>query len=243
LAGYHNVTAVLFDLDGTLRHSRPSFNQAFFDAAHQLGLPDGRESRKRAMRWLHYYWAQSPEMLADRARYPDERQFWTNHARLNLIAYGCAGEHAEGLAAQVYAYLRDQFQPEDWVYPYVPALLARLRASGLRLGVLSNRTNPCQEDLERLGLAEYFEMAVVAGEFGAWKPDPEIFQQALTRLGNPAHETLYVGDNYYADVIGAENAGLVPVLLDPDGLFPEANCQVIARLEELPAILERNQPA
>lgn len=228
---------VLFDLDGTLRHSRPSFSQAFFEVIQNLGCPDGGENRKRTMRWQHYYWAQSPEMLADRARYPEPEIFWTNHARLNLIAYGCHDQQAAELAPRVFAYLDAEFQPEDWVYPYVPGLLASLRSRGLRLGVLSNRTNPCQEDLERLGLAEYFELAVVAGEFDIWKPDPEIFRRTLTRLNTPPGQTIYVGDNYFADIIGAQNAGVGAVLLDPDGLFPEAGCPVIASLQELPAIL------
>jgi FMN phosphatase YigB (HAD superfamily) len=42
-----------------------------------------------------------------------------------------------------------------------------------------------------------------------------------------------VGDNYFADVVGARRAGLTPVLFDPDEIFPEADCIVIKSFDEL----------
>jgi len=47
----------------------------------------------------------------------------------------------------------------------------------------------------------------------------------------------YVGDNYYADVVGARAAGLHPILIDPLGIFPEAGCPTIRALGELEAVL------
>jgi FMN phosphatase YigB (HAD superfamily) len=46
-----------------------------------------------------------------------------------------------------------------------------------------------------------------------------------------------VGDNYWADVVGARRAGVTPVLLDPQGLFPEADCLVLDELDDLLAWL------
>jgi FMN phosphatase YigB (HAD superfamily) len=113
--------------------------------------------------------------------------------------------------------------------------LAELRARGYRLGMITNR-----EDLERfnaqlddIGLRRYFDWLVTAGEAGVSKPDPAIFQLALERAGVPANQALYVGDNYWADVVGAERAGLGAVLLDPHHLFPEAGCLVLDQIEDL----------
>jgi putative hydrolase of the HAD superfamily len=53
-----------------------------------------------------------------------------------------------------------------------------------------------------------------------------------------AHETIYIGDNYYADVVGARRAGLRPVLYDPQGVFPEADCAIIKSFDELNSILK-----
>jgi FMN phosphatase YigB (HAD superfamily) len=65
-----------------------------------------------------------------------------------------------------------------------------------------------------------------------------MFDIALQQLDLPAQAVVYVGDNYYADVVGARGAGLWPVLLDPDNLFPEAGCPLIPRMGDLPALLQ-----
>jgi HAD superfamily hydrolase (TIGR01549 family) len=240
LLSRNGISTVLFDLDGTLRHNRPSFNQAFCDYMCRLGVPDGAENRRNAIRWLHYYWAQSPEMLADRETFGDQHEaFWTNHARLGLVAFGCPEDRAESLAPQLYRLMAEDYQPENWVPDDVPKMLQTLKDSGFTLGVVSNRTHSYLEELETLGIHSYFDCAFAAGELNSWKPEPEIFQHALRHLGIEAHETLYVGDNYYADIVGAQRAGLQPVLLDPEGLFPEAGCPVIHSIGGLRTVLEK----
>jgi len=47
-----------------------------------------------------------------------------------------------------------------------------------------------------------------------------------------------VGDNYYADVVCARQAGMTPILYDPKGIFPDADCMVIAQMRELQNLLE-----
>jgi putative hydrolase of the HAD superfamily len=234
----NGIQAILFDLDGTLRYNRPSSTRVFLDYAVKLGALDDPEKRQQATRWTHYYWAQSSELLEDiRSFDGQEDLFWTNYARRHLLAFDCTAKQAEVLAPQVYRYMQDEHQPEDWVPPEVPATLATLKESGFLLGVLSNRTQPCQEHLQNLGLDTYFSLAMVAGEVETWKPDPQIFHYALERLGSTPGETLYVGDNYYADVVGAQRAGLHPVLVDPEGIFPDPGCPVIRLLSELVDLL------
>lgn len=230
----NGIQAILFDLDGTLRHNRPASATVFLDHAASLGAADSPELRRQAIRWTHSYWAQSPELAQDLKDYPEVEQFWSHYAYRFLLAFACSPEQAADLAPQVHSYMRSMHQPEDIVLPDVPETLQNLKAWGFHLGVLSNRDEPCNDYLGQIGLAQYFELALVAGELSAWKPQPEIFLLALQRLGLKPHETLYVGDNYYADIIGAERAGLHPVLIDPDGLFPEARCQVIRSIGELP---------
>jgi putative hydrolase of the HAD superfamily len=117
--------------------------------------------------------------------------------------------------------------------------LATLQERGYRLGLLTNRENlpRFHELLAQFGLHPYFEMILAAGEVGVRKPDPGIFIAALDKMEASAEESLYVGDNYWADVLGAEGAGIRPVLLDPLRLFPEADCVVLEDIEELPGRL------
>ena len=81
-------------------------------------------------------------------------------------------------------------------------------------------------------------LTVIGGEAGSKKPEPGIFQHTLALPKPTPAETMYVGDNYFADVIGARNAGIHPVLLDTDGIFHQPDCPTIKSLAELREILE-----
>ena len=231
-----SLVCVLFDLDGTLRHNDPSPTKTLFDRAVTMGAPDGAEKRRRIARWTHYYWAQSPELVEDVAAFPEERDFWLNYTTRSLMAFDCTPERAGELAPELTRYMAEEFGSENVIPAEVYATLGALRVAGYRLALLSNREQPCHEELEEWGLDEYFELVMVAGEIDAWKPDPGLFTHALARMGLGAEEVIYVGDNYYADVVGARRAGVQPVLLDPEGVFDDADCPVIHCIAELKSI-------
>jgi HAD superfamily hydrolase (TIGR01549 family) len=234
----NNIDTIYFDLDGTLRYNRPSFIEALTSFIMQLGLPSEVANSRHAHRWLHYYWAQSPELINDRETFvADEDSFWINHSRRYLLASGCLPEEATQLAADLTQCMRDRYTPEDLLVDDVPNLLQKLKQRGFRLAVISNRRNSFDKQLETLGINSYFEYSLAAGTIDAWKPDPMIFQYALDEMDVKPEHVVYVGDNYFADVIGAQNAGIQAVLIDPINLFPEAACTVIERLPDIEAIL------
>ena len=234
----NGIRAVCFDLDGTLRYSRPTFAEAFFDIATSLGVSYSPGSRRHASRWLHYYWAKSEELVSDRELYAGQDEaFWRNHARLLLEVLDCAPQQAIELAPVASQRMADEFKPEDCVFPDVPQALQELKSAGFSLAVLSNRSKPYVDQLENLSLASYFDFAMHAGEVGGWKPDVFIFERAAERMGIRPEQSLYVGDNYYADVVGASRAGMKPVLVDPEGLFPEADCPIIRKIGDLPELI------
>lgn len=228
------INTIYFDLDGTLRHNRPSFLEALADYNLQLGLPNEIANSKQGHRWLHNYWAQSPELIADRKKFgEDEGAFWVNHSRRYLMASGCGNDQAVQLAPDLTECMRDRYSPVDTLAKEADELLHKLQQNDFRLGVISNRTNPFDEQLEALGISSYFEYSLAAGTVDAWKPDPLIFQHALVQMNVKPEQAVYIGDNYFADVVGARNAGIEPILIDPVNLFPEANCTVIGSLGDL----------
>lgn len=102
------------------------------------------------------------------------------------------------------AHLRDKTAP----YPGMPGLLARLRAAGVRLAVLSNKADP----LAREVVADYFDIALFDAVHGARpgipiKPAPDGTRALLAELRADPAATLYVGDSD-VDVQTAHNAGL-----------------------------------
>lgn len=233
----NNIKAVLFDLDGTLRHHLPSSGKVFTDYAVSLGLPIGPEDRVRAARWEHYYFANSPEIRTDNAFFVDEEKFWVIFGRRRLIVLGCSPAQAEKLSPQFAAYIRENRHPEVHVPEEARTLLSDLKKAGYILGVVSNREKPYEEHLEEMGLRHHFNFTLAGGEINSFKPECGIFDEALRRAGTSAPETMYVGDNYFADVVGSRRAGLRPVLYDPIRLFPGVECAVITTFDQLPALL------
>ena len=234
----NGIRAIFFDLDGTLRFNRPSGREYFMDYAATLGVRLTKDDRARVWRWEHLYFANSPDLLEDEARYPQAEDFWRNYSRRQLVAMGCTTELAGQLAPAIHQYMNEFYRPETWVEPASLDLLAELKAAGYRLGVISNRDLPFTEELKQIGLEVYFDLAVSGGEAGSKKPDPGIFHYTLSRAGLRPEETMYVGDNYFADVVGARNAGIHPVLLDIGGIFHQPGCPTIQSLAELRGVLD-----
>jgi len=96
------------------------------------------------------------------------------------------------------------------------------------------RVNTKVEQLLReSGLRHFFDAVVDSHVVGYAKPDPRIFKHALDITGSEPSRTLHVGDMYYADIVGAEAAGIRAVLLDPFDDWADYDCP---RLPDLPAL-------
>jgi putative hydrolase of the HAD superfamily len=119
------------------------------------------------------------------------------------------------------------------VYPEVPEVLARLRAGGARLAVVSNWDVSLHDVLERTGLRALLDAVVISAELGVAKPQPAIFHAALRRLGAQAADALHVGDSLELDVAGARAAGLRAVLVARDGEPAPAGVATVSSLTGL----------
>ena len=233
------IKAIFFDLDGTLRHSVPSGGDVFTDYARTLGFQVSHEDRLRAMRWEHLYWASSTDLRDDLLAHAGETEkFWIEYSRRRLVALGIAPAMAREYAPMVSAHMGAEYKPECVIPDDVRSALAQLKQAGYIMAVLSNRDKSFAELLQTHKISEYFDFCVAAGEVNAYKPDPGLFEHALQRANVTAQQAIYVGDNYFADVVGARRAGLTPVLVDPLGIFPEADCITIKTFDELSAILK-----
>ena len=232
------IRAIFYDLDGTLRMNEPKGWQVFSEYAAQLGMRVTPADVMRAARWEHYYFAQSSELHTDEAAFPERAAFYTNYSYRQLLVLGADQRQAAELAPRVQALMLEAYRPLDVIPADLLETLMVLQARGYLLGVLSNRREAYVDYLTALGLSEYFNLVLAAGEAGCYKPDPDVFVYMLAKAGVSAEESIYVGDNYYADVVGARAAGLSPVLLDIHGLFDEPGCPVIQMHSQLLPLLE-----
>ena len=103
--------------------------------------------------------------------------------------------------------------------------------------MISNSDGHIEKLLTDCGLAKYFDVIVDSSVLGIRKPDVKIFEFALKEMKSNPAESLFVGDSYEIDILGAENAGLTSVLFDPLKRFDPLKCTKINELSELLRLL------
>lgn len=92
--------------------------------------------------------------------------------------------------------------------PEVAAWKNALKAEGIQLFVLSNSRKP--------GRAQRFADALgVPFQGHSGKPKKKGYLRAMERMGVSPHETVMIGDQIFTDVLGANNAGVIPMLILP----------------------------
>lgn len=125
------------------------------------------------------------------------------------------------------------------LYEDVIPTLKNIRTKDLKIGIMTNFESGMQAICRELGLEPYVDFIVTSGEAGADKPQPRIFQYALSKAGIEASEAIHVGDQYKIDITGAKGVGINPILLDRFNIYPDVDdCPVIHELAEIIGYLE-----
>jgi putative hydrolase of the HAD superfamily len=116
-----------------------------------------------------------------------------------------------------------------------PGTAEQLRDIGKRypIAVISNADGRIEDVLRRCGIAHCFRTITDSGLVGYEKPHPEIFRQALKSMNAAPEESLYVGDVYSVDYLGATGAGMQAVLMDIPGAYRDKGVPRVESLEEL----------
>jgi putative hydrolase of the HAD superfamily len=227
--------AVFFDAGETLVYPHPSFAELFTEVLRTEGVvvdpavvqrvvsAYSKKFTETVQSGEAHLWSTSPQR---------SRAFWDGVYRGFLEEVGVA-DHHDRLVDRLYTTFTDLASYR--LHPDVVPTLDRLRDAGVSLGVISNFEEWLERLLETLGVADYFPVRVISGIEGVEKPDPEIFRIALERGGVGAEESAYVGDHPFFDIEAAEEVGMVAVLIDRRGRYPEAEGIRITSLEDLPA--------
>jgi HAD superfamily hydrolase (TIGR01509 family) len=193
-----------FDLDDTLWPVAP-----VIAAAEESLFSWLREHYPRAARG---HSVESMRALRARAaeQFPTMNHDLTFLRRHALAQQFLAAGHTESLADEAMEVFFTARNRVD-LYADVRPALTRLRAR-YRLYAVSNGN----ADIERCGIGDLFEGHITARTAGAAKPDARIFAQLLVVAGASAAETLHIGDDPLADVVGAARAGIPAVWLNRD---------------------------
>jgi len=124
-------------------------------------------------------------------------------------------------------------------------VLEELRRRGYKIGLLTNSFLPMwmrDVELEAYDLIQYLDARLTAADVGYLKPHPYIYQRTLELLGTTPEKAVFVGDRPQNDIAGANDSGLISVLMNPPHLDRDLNGVVpdytITTLTELLPILE-----
>jgi putative hydrolase of the HAD superfamily len=120
-----------------------------------------------------------------------------------------------------------------------PGTAEILREIGERYGiaVISNADGGIEDVLHRCGIACCFRTITDSGHVGYEKPHPEIFFQALKSMNAAPEESLYIGDVYSVDYLGATGVGMDAVLMDVPGAYRNKGVPRVESLAELQVTL------
>jgi phosphoglycolate phosphatase len=191
--------AVIFDLDGTLVDTAPDLMNATNHVLSSMGR---------------------------RAISMEEVRCFVGHGARALIGKGLAatgglpeGFDIEPAYAEFVRFYSDNIAGGSTVFPGLLALLDRLAAEGIALGICTNKLEGLSVRLiEALGMSHYFGAIVGPDTIGIAKPDPRPYLEAVRRLGIRPNLSMMVGDSE-TDILTARAAG-VPVLAVPFGYTP-----------------------
>ncbi|MFC4402545.1 HAD family hydrolase [Gracilibacillus xinjiangensis] len=125
----------------------------------------------------------------------------------------------------------------DWrAFPDTLVTLQKLKEAGFQVGLISNWDNTAREVLKQTGIVHYLDNTVISSEIGIEKPDEQIFLHAFQEAGVSPEECLYVGDNYYDDVVGSKKVGMDSILINPygnKGIEELSNVETISNVKDL----------
>jgi putative hydrolase of the HAD superfamily len=193
------IKAVFFDIDDTL-YDTSGFaklaRKAALSAMIDAGLPLSHEAAYTLLR----------EIIKEKGS--------NYNKHLNVLTKRVFGEEKPVLIAiGMITYHNVKFALLR-LFPDTMSALIHLKSQGYHLGVISNGLTIKQyEKLVRLGLHHFFDSVVTSEEAGVEKPDPEIFDLAMTRMGCKAENSVMIGNSFNDDILGALEAGMSAVYL------------------------------
>ena len=194
-----NVKAVFFDFDDTLQ-SRKGAYRLYCEAFLTRYFPKiGEEERMQKLDEM--------EALVD-GGYKDREVYFPE-----LIALWGWEDHPP--LQELYDSFNLDFGKYIVLLPGAVDTLKELKRRGYLLGAVTNGVSSLQNiKLDTAGIRDLFDVVVVSGDIGVYKPDRRIFDEAARRLGLENRQVLFVGDHPVNDIDGALGAGMYAIRMN-----------------------------
>lgn len=221
---------ILFDADETLFDFKKSERIAFENTCRAFGIEYDESYHFRVYKEINTaVWQELAEGRISQKELNQERfKRFSKKISAGFQELEFAGEYIEQLSHASFVY-------EDSI-PVIRSL-----SRSCRLAIVSNGLKKVQDGrIRKSTIAEYFEEIIISDEVGILKPDPAIFELALTKMNCIDKRTaLMVGDSLTTDVQGGINSGIDTCWFNPlksgkpDGLSAIEPTYEISGLSEL----------
>lgn len=231
IGGNKMIKGLLFDLDNTLMDRDWTFQEFSRQLVRELLSEQDQEKQEQIVAYMI-------ESDADGYR-PKDGFFLELIDRLPW--------RVKPVLSEVQAYYNEHYMKHARVMAHTLDTLNACREAGFKLGVITNGLSAVQHGkIDRLELRDYFDAIIVSGDHGMKKPDQQIYELALKRLGTAAEETLIIGDHPVNDIWGASRAGIRGIWLKRKHAWPETMTDAtplhaVLELDEVVAILKNLQ--
>jgi HAD superfamily hydrolase (TIGR01549 family) len=226
------IKAVLFDFYNTLATHHPPREEAWVNACRELGIEIKAKALFDSLPAADMHWRnEDSRSPIDKRPLEEKINFYTEYA--TMILQGAGIEISRDTALQLLAKIRGH-KWEFKVYDDTLPTLKELKNRGLIIGLVSNVVQDMEPTYTELGIQPYLDFKVTSSEVGCDKPRPEIFMAALDKAKVKPEESIFIGDQYHLDIVGARGVGIKAVLIDRNDYSPEiTDCPRIHSLTEI----------
>ena len=204
------MKAILFDAGGTLFRPVPSVGYYYSEVAGKHGCSVSPEEVEAAFRRV---WSEHDKIgnLRSHSDEKIEKEFWRKIVTAVFKDFKGLKEF-ESFFNELHTLFAE---PGVWkLYPEVEEVLRALKNEKFIIGMVSNWDSRLLKLCKGLGIDAYFDFKVISAVFGAAKPDPKIFREALRQANVRADEAVHIGDSLEDDIRGAHLAGIKSIWLD-----------------------------
>jgi putative hydrolase of the HAD superfamily len=237
------IKSVIFDWFNTLARYEPPRELVHSKALQEFGIKvDPVKLIKPLLSADKYYFDENTVMPIRKRSAAEQENLLVKYEEILMVETGLKFD--KGLPLKVYRRGKELFGDTlDFIlFDEVLPVMKNLRERNLTIGLLTNYAKDMNPLIHKLSLDTFIDFVVTPYNAGSDKPDPGIFKFALKQAGVTADETIYVGDQYKIDIIGARSAGITKALMiDRYNLYPEiTDCPRMKSLFELNSYLKLN---
>lgn len=225
------IKGILFDFGGTLYEYYPPNAVIWSRIAKRMGVDISPDDPRI---WTGMKNQENAYVKRDKPFSKLTREELHLLNRNVLEAMGIKSEGTFNIIHEEFEKRRDGYK----IYPDCKNTLEKIQLMGIKIGLLSNcdelHAKSRRPTMKEREILHFFDTIILSYEVGYDKPQKKIFELALNAIGiQDSSKVIHVGDNLLADVMGAKNAGLIPVLYDPHDFYSEDNLIKIKTLSEI----------